>query len=146
VRVRGRVRSPLSHRRTFGLLRTHLLCDRPLSGDVEEDRNTVLAALRTGAAWLGCPYVSPATGARLWAESTDGATVPMGGEAAAQPCVLRVRLPRRADVRVLRDGAVLDERRDAAGVDPDIASAGVYRVEARIDGGLWLLSNPVHLR
>jgi hypothetical protein len=32
LRVRGRVRSPLSHARTFGLLRTHLLCERPLGG------------------------------------------------------------------------------------------------------------------
>ena len=146
VRVRGRVRSPLSHRRTFGLLRTHLVCDRPLSGDVDDDRQAVLCALRAGAAWLACPYVAPATGARLWAEFADGATIPMGGEAAAQRCVLRVRLPQRAEVRVLRDGAVLHERSQAASVEHDIASPGVYRVEARIDERLWLLSNPVHLR
>lgn len=145
LRVRGRVRSPLSHRRTFELLRTHLLCDRPLGGDVDDDRRTVLAALRAGAAWLACPWVAPATGARLWAETADGTTIAMGAEAPHGRCAIRVRLPERAELRVLHDGAVFHET-DAASVDVVIDEPGVYRVEARIGGRLWLLSNPVHLR
>jgi hypothetical protein len=31
-------------------------------------------------------------------------------------------------------------------LDLEIDGPGVYRIEARIDGRLWLLSNPVHLR
>ncbi len=145
VRVRGRVRSPLPHRRTFDLLRTHLLCERPLSGDVEADWRTVLTALESGAAWLTCPCVAPAHGARLWAEREDGTVVPMGGEAPAGGSALRVRLPRSAEVRVIRDGASCHEARGAA-LDLSVEGRGVYRVEARIDGRLWLLSNPVHLR
>ncbi|HST42938.1 MAG TPA: CehA/McbA family metallohydrolase [Conexibacter sp.] len=145
VRIDGRVRSPLSHRATFGLLRTHLVCDRPLSGDAAADGATVLAALRAGSAWLARPCVADAAGARLWVEFADGATVPMGGEARAGPGRLRVRLPRAADVRVLRDGALVAARAGAA-LDLDVADPGAYRVEARIGGRLWLLSNPVHLR
>ena len=145
IRVRGRVRSPLSHRRTFGLLQTHLLCDRPLSGDPEADWGTVLAALASGAAWLACPYVAPARGARVWVEGAEGSIIAMGAEAPARRAVLRVRLARTADVRVLRDGAPFHEGR-AAAMDVDVETRGVYRVEARIDGQLWLLSNPVHLR
>jgi len=143
--VRGRVRSPLSHARTFGLLRTHLLCDRALTGDAESDRATLLEALGSGAAWLTCPFVAQAHGARFWAERADGTTTPMGGEAPAGPAVLRVRLPRVADILVVRDGAPM-HRAHAAALDADIDRAGVYRVEARIEGRLWLLSNPVHLR
>lgn len=145
IRLRGRVRSPLSHRRTFGLLRTHLLCERPLSGDVDEDRRTVLRALRAGAAWLTCPFVAAAHGARLWAERADGTTVSMGGESESGPAVLRIRLPQAGTIRAFRDGEVLT-RTDAAAQDIDIARPGVYRVEVRVGGRLWLLSNPVHLR
>jgi hypothetical protein len=145
VRVRGRVLSPLSHARTFGLLRTHLLCDGPLTGEPASDRATLLRALKAGAAWLTCPFVAPAHGARLWAERADGETIPMGGEAPAGPAVLRARLPQAADVLVLRDGAPMQQAH-AAALDADIDRAGVYRVEARIDGRLWLLSNPIHLR
>jgi hypothetical protein len=145
IRLGGRVRSPLSHARTFDLLQTQLLCDRPLSGDVEADWRTVLAALAAGAAWLACPCVAPGRGARLWADLADGATVAMGGEGSAGRAVLRVRLPRAADVRIVRDGAPFHEAR-AAALDVDVEGRGVYRAEARIDGRLWLLSNPVHLR
>jgi hypothetical protein len=31
-------------------------------------------------------------------------------------------------------------------LDRDVELPGVYRVEARIDTRLWLLSNPIHLR
>ena len=145
IRVRGRVRSPLPHARTFNLLRTHLLCERPLGGDIREDRVTLLGALRSGAAWLTCPFVAAAHGARLWAERADGATILMGGEAPAGPAALRVRLPRAADVVVLRDGSTL-HRAHTDTLDLDIELPGVYRVEARIDTRLWLLSNPIHLR
>ncbi len=145
VRIRGRVRSPLAHTRTFGLLRTHLLCDRPLGGATDADRTTLLTALRTGAAWLTCPFVAPAHGARFWAERGDSTTVPMGGETPPGSMALRVRLPEVAEVSVLRDGVLVHAGRGAL-VDLDIDRAGVYRIEARIDGRLWLLSNPIHLR
>jgi len=145
IRVQGRVRSPLPHRRTFDLLRTHLLCERPLTGDVEADWRTVRQALGAGAAWLTCPCVAPAHGARLWAERADGSVIQMGEEGPAGPSVLRARLPREAEVRVVRDGTRLHEAR-GDGLDFPIESTGAYRVEARIDGRVWLLSNPVHLR
>jgi hypothetical protein len=145
VRVAGRVRSPLSHRRTFGLLRTHLLCERPLTGVPETDWRIVLGALRSGAAWLACPYAAPAEGARLWVERADGTRVDMGDEAPAGASVLRMRLPRAADLTVVRDGAPFHQT-TAAALDLGIDARGVYRLEARIAGRLWLLSNPVHLR
>jgi hypothetical protein len=145
IRIRGRVRSPLSHRRTFNLLRTHLLCERPLSGEPEADARALLAALAAGAAWLACPCVAPAAGARLWAERPDGSLVPMGAEAPAGRSVLRVRLPREADVRVLRNGAPVHESSGAA-LDVEVGEPGRYRVEGRINGRVWLLSNPVYLR
>ena len=68
----------------------------------------------------------------------------MGAEAPAGPAVLRVRLPTAADVTVRRDGVPVREAHTAA-LDLDVAR-GVHRVEARVGGRLWLLSNPVHLR
>jgi hypothetical protein len=145
VRVGGRVRSPLSHRSTFDLLRTHLLCERPLTGAPATDWRTLLGALRSGAAWLTCPYVAPAAGARLWGERPDGSVVAMGAESPSGRCLLRVRLPRAADLTVVRDGAPW-RRLHAEALDLEIGARGVYRLEARIGGRLWLLSNPLHLR
>lgn len=74
---------------------------------------------------------------------SDG-TATMGTEAPAGRAVLRVRLPREADMRVIRDGSPVHEVRGAA-LDFDVYQAGRYRMEARIDGRAWLLSNPVYL-
>jgi hypothetical protein len=144
-RVRGRTLSPLSHRRTFRLLRTHLLCDSPMTGDVRADRETILRALRAGAAWLACPCVADADGARLWVETAGGDVVPIGGEGEGDRAVLRLRLPRPAQVTVLRDGEAIHES-EAQSLDLALDRPGAHRVEARVDGRLWLLSNPVHLR
>ena len=145
IRLRGRVRSPLSHARTFGLLRTHLITERELTGDVDRDRHTVVAALRAGSAWPHCPFVAPAEGARFWAEGADGMTVRMGGENGVRAATLRLRLPRAADIQVLRDGSPWHVAHGAR-LDVDAGMPGAYRVEARISGRLWLLSNPIHLR
>ena len=139
IRVRGRVRTPLSHARTFSLLRTHLVCDRAA------DREALLGALRAGSAWLSCPLVAPAHGARMWAERGDGSRVAMGAEVPAGRAVLRVRLPHAARIAIVRDGAVVHEA-NGVRADLDIEQPGAYRVEARIGGRFWLLSNPVHLR
>jgi hypothetical protein len=45
----------------------------------------------------------------------------------------------------LRDGAPL-RRGHGDTLDVDVECPGVYRIEARIDERLWLLSNPIHLR
>jgi hypothetical protein len=145
IRFRGRVHSPMSHARTFDLLRTHLLCDRPLSGELQSDRATVLRALAEGRAWLTCPFVAPAHGSRLWADRADGQIIDLGGEGPAGSGQLRVRLPQAAEIRVIRDAACV-HRTYGASVDVGLKLPGVYRVEARIDGRLWLLSNPIHLR
>jgi hypothetical protein len=144
LRAGGRVRSPLSHARTFRLLRTHLIAERALTGDVDRDRETLIAALRTGSMWLHCPFVAPAEGARLWAECAGGPPVGMGGECGGA-AVLRLRLPRAAKVRVVRDGSPWHAVHDSR-LDLDVTAPGVYRVEARIGDRLWLLSNPIHAR
>jgi len=133
------------HWRTFNLLRTHLLCERPLSGEIDRDRETIITALRSGAAWLIWPCVARARGARMWAESSDGSTIGIGAEGSVGSSVLRLRLPRSADVTVLRDGAAIHAGHSGQ-LDLDIPDRGTYRVEARIDGRFWLLSNPIHLR
>jgi hypothetical protein len=69
----------------------------------------------------------------------------MGGDSHARPAPLRVLLPRQAGIRLVRDGRAIHEAH-AAHVDLDVEQPGVYRLEARIGGRLWLLSNPIHLR
>jgi hypothetical protein len=69
----------------------------------------------------------------------------MGGECRAQAVILRLRFPRPADIQLLRDGSPW-RATSGSRVDLEVEVPGAYRVEARIGGRLWLLSNPIHLR
>jgi hypothetical protein len=146
LRVGRRVLSPVPNRRWFGALRTHLLLSAAPSGRLEADRELVLEALRGGRAWIHRPPAGPADGARLWLERPDGRQVPMGGEAPAERARLRVELPQRADVQVLRGGALVARRDGVRALELEVARPGPYRVQARVGGRAWLYSNPVYLR
>jgi hypothetical protein len=69
----------------------------------------------------------------------------MGEETTERP-LLSVRTPRPASLRLLRDGAVVASAENAAELDHEPGGPGVYRVEARIGGRLWILSNAAYLR
>jgi len=143
----GRVLSPMPNSRFFRMLRTHVLCDGVPNGDVAHDRALVLGALRAGRCFLGRDSLASARGFRFYASGADG-PVWMGGERPAGEWTLHVRVPRAADVRLVRDGEPL-HRADNS-FDLRVTQPGVYRVEARLtaDGRerTWIVSNPIYLR
>jgi hypothetical protein len=126
----------MSYRRSFRLLTMHVLVPELLSGDLERDRAIVFDALRAGRSYIARDWIAPARGFSF---------TRMGEETTERP-ELQVRLPRPASVRLLRDGGVVASADDAAELDHSPAEPGVYRVEARIGGRIWILSNAVYLR
>jgi hypothetical protein len=134
----------MAYHRTFRLIRTHVVCEEPPSGELERDRELVFGALRAGRCYIAVDCVAPARGFRF-----EAADVPMGGEAAAGRRALHVRAPLPARLAVLRDGR---EIASAGGttLDVEVEEAGVYRAEAqrRARGRerTWILSNPIYLR
>jgi hypothetical protein len=146
VRVRGRVPLRLmGYARSFRQLRTHVLCESLPSGSLPEDRALVYDALREGRCYIAVDALASARGFSFWA----GDDVPMGAEAAFDGQALHVRVPRPAQLRLLRDGAVVAAV-DGASLDVPGAAPGVYRVEARLTYRgrtlTWILSNPIYLR
>jgi hypothetical protein len=135
IRVRGRVPLRLmGYARSFRQLRTHVLCRELPSGSLEQDRELVYEALREGRCYIAVDALAPARGFSFWA--SDGTV--MGGEAAFDGQTLHASVPRPAQLRLIRDGAVV------AGWAAD--RPGAYRVEARLRDRTWILSNPIYLR
>jgi hypothetical protein len=127
----------MSYRRSFRQIRTHVLTDEALTGDLDHDREQVYAALRAGRCYIAVDALAPAKGFRFWAESGDQ-RVEMGDEAPAGDWRLRVEMPARATVRLLRDGVEI--------ADDQASEPGVYRAEAHLGDKTWVISNPVYLR
>ena len=149
IRVRGRVPLRLmGYARSFRRLRTHVLCEEPLAGSVERDREEVYSALRHGRCYLAMDSLAAARGFSFWAEGPEG-TLSMGAEAPAGAWTLHASLPRVADVRLIRDGRQVAAVRGAA-LEHRAEGPGVFRLEATLRSAgrdrTWILSNPIYLR
>ena len=150
IRVAGRVPLRLmAYKRSFRFLRTHLLLERPLSGELEPDQAAVYSALAAGRAYIAMDSIAAARGFDFWC---DGAgRLSMGEEAPVNAgMVLRAHLPRRARVRLLRDGSEVAAVSDGDRLEYAVDAPGAYRVEAYVSHlgreRTWILSNPVYLR
>jgi hypothetical protein len=149
LRVAGRTLRLMSYRRSFEQLRTHVLVAAALRRDLEHDRELVYSALRAGRCYIAFNAVAPAAGFQFFGERSRGERLEMGGEAGAGGWTLHARVPRLADVRLLRDGEVV-ARADTQALVHEAEEPGVWRVEARLRSHgaerTWILSNPVYLR
>ena len=149
VRVRGRVPLRLmGYARSFSYLRTHVLCERALTGDLDADREQVYAALRAGRCYIAMDRLAPARGFAFWATNSEK-NIPMGTEEAAGDWTLHARLPRAASLRLVRDGETLATA-NGDRLEHQAREPGVYRLEATLPHGgrerTWILSNPIYLR
>jgi len=63
---------------------------------------------------------------------------------AETPIVLSVRVPQAAEIRLLRDGELVNQ---VVGTELSVESMGPgrYHVEIFKDGRLWILANPIHI-
>lgn len=149
VRIGNRVPLRLmGYGRSFRYLRTHLLTEEQLAGDLDRDREVVYGALQAGHAYIAMDVLGSPQGFRFWAEGHEA--VSMGEEvSAATATSLHALLPRPGRLRLLRDG---EQVRSIQGntLDHEVEGPGVYRVEAyRHAHGrerTWILSNPIYLR
>lgn len=127
---------------------THLLSPKPLSGEIERDKATLYAALRTGQSFVAYERPGPAAGFAFWAQSgTAWAT--MGQTLKAEGAIeLRAVAPAICRLRLLRDGQIV-ARACSDHLTLVTEKPGIYRVEAdRRHAGLWrgwIWSNPIHI-
>jgi hypothetical protein len=145
-RIGGRVPVRLmSYARSFGHMRTHVLLDEPVTGDVEADVASIYAALGAGRCYLAIDSLAPSRGFDFHAADVKmGAQAPLG-----DGHELVARVPRPAALALVHDGRLVvgahgTELRHRA------AEKGVWRLEARLQAHgrerTWILSNPVYLR
>jgi hypothetical protein len=144
---RRSVRFP-SYESLFDVVRTHVLLERPLSGDAASDGRAVLSALAHGRAYVGLDALAPADGFSFTAVAADARRFTMGDTVAPEPRLeLRVAgpMPEGARIVLLRDGrAVATATGTLVASEPQ---SGVYRVEVRVPGREipWVLSNPIYV-
>lgn len=134
----------------FRAVNTHLLLPEPLTGDLAADKRLIYGAFSQGHAFIGYDLPAPTRGFRFTAKGRD-ALAWMGDELPARHGVtFQIRLPRRAECKLVKDGKVLKVWQYRETCTHITAEPGVYRVEVFIDylgrSRSWILSNPIYLR
>jgi predicted metal-dependent phosphoesterase TrpH len=145
-RIRGRVPLRLmSYARSFRHMRTHVLLDAPVTGDVDADVAAIYAALGAGRCYLAIDSLAPARGFSFGAASVAmGAQVPLG-----DGHELAARVPRPAALTLVHDGRAV-ARAHGTELRHRAREPGCWRVEAHLPAHgrdrTWIVSNPVYLR
>jgi hypothetical protein len=133
----------------FRCVGTHVLVSQPLSGEVETDRKMIFDGLRAGRVFVANDHLAPAQGFRFTAQSNRG--IHGMGETLESGfgVTLQVRLPQRAEVRLIHAGRVLRRWPTTAYAVAVVSQPGAYRVEASLwaNGRTrgWIYSNPIYL-
>lgn len=134
------------YRWLFRAVNTHLLLPEQLSGDLPSDRALIYQALGSGHCFVGYDLAVPTHGFRFKAHA-DNQQARMGDQLSFQlGATLQVRLPRPAQLAVIRHGAVVRRWEHTQHAVLTVKRPGAYRVEARLepDRG-WIFSNPIFL-
>jgi hypothetical protein len=134
----------------FRAVSTHVLLPEPLSGDVAADKKLIYEAMAAGHCFVGYDLPAPTRGFRFTAQGLEK-TAGMGDELPAKNGVtLQVKLPSAAEIRLLKDGQVIQTWKNKMSGTHITTEPGVYRIESyrRYLGKLrgWIYSNPIYVR
>jgi hypothetical protein len=134
----------------FRGINTHILTHKQLSGDLMEDKELVLNALKRGNSFIGYDLPAPTTAFRFTAQGHN-TNVTMGDEIPSTNGVtFQIRLPVPTSCRLIKHGKILKTWENRQTCTYITSEPGAYRVEAVIDylGKTrgWIYSNPIYVR
>lgn len=134
----------------FRAVNTHVLLARPLAGEARDDERSIYAALAAGHCFVGYDLPHSTRGFRFTAHGQEEQAI-MGDEIACRSGVtLQAYVPSFAEIRLLRNGKLVQSAARAHALTYLAGEPGAYRVEAyRRYLGLrrgWIFSNPIYVR
>lgn len=134
----------------FSAINNHLIVDEGLSGSINLDKAVVYEALRKGSSFIGYDLPASTRGFRFVIDDDDqeyhlGDSFSMKDGATA-----RVSLPESANIRLIHNGKVISEQKNANRLTCSITQPGYYRVECSLfflgEERGWIYSNPIYVK
>ena len=150
VKKFGRTAVIFPYEQCFRAVNTHLLVEEPLNGDYDHDSNLIFSALRAGHCYVGYDAPAPTKGFRFSAQGDKTAAI-MGDEISASLGVtMQVVVPTAAEIRMIRNGKVVNKKEAVTHLTHLTREPGAYRVEAYLNykGAKrgWIFSNPIYVQ
>ena len=134
----------------FRTVNTHILLDNPLNGETNLDRKLIYVAMGQGHCFIGYDLSAPTRGFQFTAQGLDRTAI-MGDELPAKGGVtLQAKVPSAAEIRLLKNGQVIQTWKNKMSCMQITTEPGIYRIEVyrRYLGKLrgWIYSNPIYVR
>ena len=134
----------------FKAVNTHVLLDEELSGDQNADRQRIFNAIRRGRCFVGYDLPASTKGFRFSAHADRGEAVMGDSLELGFGATLQIHLPRRAQIRLIKDGRLVNTWQATQSAVHTIRDPGAYRVEVKLHslGKLrgWIFSNPIFIQ
>jgi len=134
----------------FRTIRTHVLLEKPLTKNAEEDRRAILAALKGGQSYVSLDFWKDPTGFSFAIYDDKNRAWPGGEFVRNGQAILEAKLPSPGRIGLIRNGRLVKEEHRRAVLQWDIDIPGVYRIEAQqtVAGRFrpWIYSNPIWVR
>ncbi|MGE5462305.1 MAG: CehA/McbA family metallohydrolase [Syntrophothermus sp.] len=134
----------------FRTVNTHVFLPEPLTGDAIIDKRMIYEALAGGHCFVGYDLPASTRGFTFKARGREQSVI-MGDEISSKGGVtLQAHLPKPAEIRLFKDGKIVQIWRNSQACAYSASEPGVYRVEAWKNYlGLkrgWVFSNPIYIR
>jgi hypothetical protein len=128
----------------FRSIRTHLLLEEPLSGDIAKAREQIFKAIRKCRVFISNFRWGDARGFRFFARRKNrffriGDTVDFSPELS-----LKMQSPRIADIKLIKDGSPVLTQTGSC-FEIAVQSPGIYRVELYKNRRGWIFSNHIRI-
>ncbi|HET7144516.1 MAG TPA: CehA/McbA family metallohydrolase [Anaerolineales bacterium] len=134
----------------FRSVNTHVLVSEALSGDAALDKRLIYEAMRAGNCYVGYDLPASTRGFNFTGQGKDKNVI-MGEDIPAKGGVtLQAKLPSQAEIRLIKDGNMVQSWKNQLSCTHITTEPGVYRIEAyrrylgRPRG--WIYSNPIYVR
>ncbi len=133
----------------FRCINTHIITNGPLSGHMDQDKSKVLFALQEGNAFIGYDLPASTHGFRFSAQGHNTFAMMGGRIRLGHGITIQIATPQIADVRLIKDGEVIEREVEHLYKTFIARYPGVYRVEAYIHykgkQRAWIFSNPIYV-
>jgi hypothetical protein len=141
---------PLPYDFLLKAINIHVFLKRKIFKDFLKAKEDIYEAMREGRLFIANDDIYPARGFRFNYISDDGSDLNMGEEGVFYPGNLIVESPSKGDIRLFKNGVLVDRRRGAEAVF-SVKEKGVYRIEVYLYIAFfgwrpWIFTNPVYLR
>ena len=133
----------------FNCVNTHVLLPQPLTGNMQQDKQSLYKAIGQGNVFIGYEIPGSTRGFRFSATGQYGSAI-MGGTIRLGPGVtLQTLAPARSHIKIICEGKVVAESVGRENLTYTVQTPGAYRVEVRQNylgkERAWIYSNPIYV-